>query len=141
MDNKMEIKPARRTLKEFLQEWADGLKEQGKQAFWPSWAMGQYIRDDNQIAKFRHKAMVDKRIAREKEAKKNPHKYFNEDNALQAIANTLIFPGTRQARRALCKKLKLSWADYKEGEAIVMEADDWTGYKLDAIAAAHGVIK
>lgn len=139
--NKIEMKPAPQTVGDYIKLWADKLAEQGKQAFWPSWAAGTYIRDDNQIAKQRHKAMVDRRLAKEKEKKANPHKTFNEDNALQLIANVLLFPGTRQARRALCKRLGLSWSDYKEGEAIIMESDDWSGYKMDAIAAAHGVKK
>ena len=69
----------------------------------------------------------------------SPKQYFTEDNALNAIARMLLSGGTRAMRRKLCKRLGLRWSEYKEGELIIMESDNFSGYGFDGIKASRGV--
>lgn len=143
------------TIKTMLDDWAEALKAKGKTAFWPTWAYGTYISDKNRKAKANAQRLATrkypdegKRIAtkhgklvlvpynRKEEAEQN---YFKEANALSAIASVLINMGTRQHRRALCKKLKLKWSYYKEAEAMIMESKNFTGVKYDAIKLSRGI--
>jgi hypothetical protein len=51
----------------------------------------------------------------------------------------LLSGGTRAMRRKLCKRLGLRWSEYKEGELIIMESDNFSGYGFDGIKASRGV--
>ena len=49
-DKPLKIK---KTVKDYLNAWQDGLKEKGLTGFWPSFMQGQYIRPDNMKARDR----------------------------------------------------------------------------------------
>lgn len=55
----------KRTVKDWLNEWKDDLKEKGLKGFWPSWMQGTYIKPTNQ------KAMD--RVRRKAQYKKTTH--------------------------------------------------------------------
>lgn len=50
MMNKDNPLKQKRTVKDWLDEWKDNLKDQGLSAFWPSWMQGTYIKPTNQKA-------------------------------------------------------------------------------------------
>jgi hypothetical protein len=51
------------TIKTVMEEWIEGLRAKGLTAFWPSWARGQYIKEDNLVAQERIAKRLNTKVA------------------------------------------------------------------------------